>query len=408
MNRIWVKRIAFTMLAAGICGCIGWSLAEGGIPGVKGASAFAAVSADGLRDIRGHWGEAAIGQAVGKGYVDGYEDQTFKPDREVSRAEFVKMAVTALKVPVSGATSGADWYMPYVHAAVGVKVHQWSDFTTGDWNTPMSRSEMARMAVRATGEETDEDKKWMYLATKAGLIQGTDDTGTLDMEGSTTRAQSVTIIERILSVKAGQALPADKHAVSRAEVEWHKTNIFSVMPQYFGKLHPSSKWNPDDLFIESGDGLYRAELDQLIAIDLEDPNDPFLGEVPPVETLKWYNYESSASSPHLTSGMPAYLLYYKGRTAFNKDSTKYGQRTYAPMSVFGAVTEDYEARSAGNLVGLSSVFKNKDGDMPVFILPKVMKTDGGLEISLYTPSIPGNKQFRKTILWSVTPKLIGD
>lgn len=307
------------------------------------------------------------------------------------------------------------------------------------------------MAVRASGQNTEDELEWMYLATKAGLIQGVDDTGSLDVEGTTTRAQAVTIIERILSAKAGGTLENDLHAVNRAAVLWRKTNIFEVMPQYFGKLHPLSLnetemqgfskedrsrviddynnllaesrgwkqedlwkhdgfWNPDNLFIESGDGLYRAELDAILAIDLEDPNAPFLEELPPIETLKWYNYVSSASSPYLTEGMPTYLVYYKGRTVFNENEHIY----YAPwgdfanVSALGTVIDDYSALANGDLVGMTSVFKTKDGDLPVRIFPKKMKTKERLALELYTPSIPGNKEYRKQILWSVTPEWIGE
>src|SRR5690606_28224077 len=50
-----------------------------------------------MTDISTHWAAATINSAIQKGYVDGYEDSTFRPDRSVSRAEFVKMAVTAMK-----------------------------------------------------------------------------------------------------------------------------------------------------------------------------------------------------------------------------------------------------------------------------------------------------------------------
>lgn len=379
--------------------------------GTVEAASVASVAGVELYDITGHWAEAAIRGAVGKRYVDGYQDGSFLPDREISRAEFVKMAAAALELPVSGNTSGSDWYQAYVNAAVGAGVHKWSDFTNGDWNTPMKRSEMSRMAVRAAGQNTEDDLEWMYLATRAGLIQGVDATGNLDVDGTTTRAQAVTIIERILAVKDGRgteiAKQADKRAVSRAEVLWHKTNIFTVMPQYFGKLHPSIKWNPDDLFIESEDGLYRAELDAILAIDMEDPDAPFQEELPPVESLKWYNYKTSASSPYLTKGMPAYLVYYKGRMVFNKDTNIYGTREFAMVSTLGAVIDDYNALANGDLVGMTSVFQTRDGDLSVRIFPKKMKTRGHLMLDLYTPSIPGNKQYSKRFLWAETPEWIG-
>ncbi len=409
----WAAGLAVAALLAGGSAGI-WLGEDSGTAAAAGAVAVEAAAANvELQDIAGHWAETAIRGAVGKRYVDGYQDGSFLPDRQISRAEFVKMAAAALKLSVAENAGGSDWFQVYVNAAVGAGVHQWSDFTSGDWNTPMKRFEMARMAVRATGQDTEDDLEWMYLATKAGLIQGVDATGSLDVDGTTTRAQAVTIIERILAVKDGRgeeiAAQADKHAVNRAAVLWRKTNIFEVMPQYFGKLHPSSKWDPDDLFIESDDGLYRAELDAILAIDLEDPDAPFQEELPPVETLKWYNYETAASSPYLTKGMAAYLVYFKGRTVFNKDEHIYYTPLgdFAYVSVLGAVTDDLEARSAGNLVGLSKVFKNKSGDMPISILPKKMKTKERISLELYTPSIPGNKQYTKQILWALTPEWIG-
>jgi hypothetical protein len=447
----WAAGLAVAALLAGGSAGI-WMGKDSGTAAAAGAVAVEAASGVELRDIAGHWAETAIRGAVGKRYVDGYQDGSFLPDRQISRAEFVKMAAAALKLSVAGSTGGDDWYQVYVNAAVGAGVHKWSDFTSGDWNTPMKRSEMARMAVRATGQDTEDDLEWMYLATKAGLIQGVDATGSLDVDGTTTRAQAVTIIERILAVKDGRgeeiAAQADKHAVNRAAVLWRKTNIFEVMPQYFGNLRPLSLnetemqgfsqeerskviddynnllaeskkwkqedlwkhdgfWNPNDLFLQSGDGLYRAELDAVLAIDLEDPDAPFLEELPPVETLKWYNFKTWASSPYLTKGMPAYLVYYKGRTVFNKDTSIYGPREYAPVSSLGAVIDDYTSLANGNLVGMTNVFKSKSGDFSAVIFPKKMKTDGGLELRLYTPSIPGNKEYRKQLLWAVTPEWIG-
>ncbi|MDQ6422852.1 S-layer homology domain-containing protein [Paenibacillus sp. LHD-117] len=42
-----------------------------------------------FRDISGHWAVANIQQAVSIGIVSGYPDGTFKPDKTVTRAEFV-------------------------------------------------------------------------------------------------------------------------------------------------------------------------------------------------------------------------------------------------------------------------------------------------------------------------------
>lgn len=47
-------------------------------------------------DISGHWAENDIRRAAALGIVKGYPDGTFRPDRAISRAEFVVMLVNAL------------------------------------------------------------------------------------------------------------------------------------------------------------------------------------------------------------------------------------------------------------------------------------------------------------------------
>ena len=42
-------------------------------------------------DISGHWAKEYINQAANKGFVNGYEDGTFKPDRNITRAEAVTL-----------------------------------------------------------------------------------------------------------------------------------------------------------------------------------------------------------------------------------------------------------------------------------------------------------------------------
>lgn len=225
-------------------------------------------------DITNHWGKTAIEWAVSQGIVDGYHDGTFQPDRTLTRAEFTKLVVAALKLSVNGTTSGSDWYLPYVTAAEKAGFSEAFE----NWNQQMSRQEMAKMAARAVGQNTDDDLKWMYLATKAGLIQGTDDTGSLDAEGTTTRAQSVTIIQRIHDVNAGKTLEADKRATSRAEVLWHKTNIETMLDGDYidvAATPEKDRFDPSKLYAEADDGNVKGWADGLFVVDLDDPNDPY-------------------------------------------------------------------------------------------------------------------------------------
>ncbi|WP_425464376.1 S-layer homology domain-containing protein [Paenibacillus anaericanus] len=163
-------------------------------------------------DITNHWGKADIVNAATKGYVNGYVDQTFKPNQAVSRAEFIKMAVSAIGFTLE--QREGPWYTSYVEAAFINNVINESEYI--DYNVAMTRLEMARAAVRAAGLTATTDGEYMVIATKNGLIHGTGK-GNLDMLATTTRAQSVVIIERILKVRAGETLPVDEEAIKNAE-----------------------------------------------------------------------------------------------------------------------------------------------------------------------------------------------
>lgn len=117
-----------------------------------------------------HWAKSAITEGVSKGYVDGYTNGTFKPEASVTRAEFVKMVVSAMKFETTPASG--KWYTEYVDAASNSGLYASTDFNNNEaaWSKVMTREEMARVAARAIGETTKENDKWMYLATKAGLI----------------------------------------------------------------------------------------------------------------------------------------------------------------------------------------------------------------------------------------------
>jgi hypothetical protein len=79
-----------------------------------------------LQDISKHWAKAQIELAVTKGYVSGYPDGSFRPDKQVTRAEFIKMLVAALKLPHS--QGGEPWYQPYVAASLESGIHREKDF----------------------------------------------------------------------------------------------------------------------------------------------------------------------------------------------------------------------------------------------------------------------------------------
>jgi len=109
-----------------------------------------------LTDIKGHWAEAAIRQAVAYGRVSGYTDGSFKPQGLVTRAEFAAMLTRALQLPLSKVgsldyTDNAalpDWSKPYIAA---VARSGWmSGYDDGAFRAqqPITRAEIASILAR--------------------------------------------------------------------------------------------------------------------------------------------------------------------------------------------------------------------------------------------------------------------
>jgi hypothetical protein len=244
----------------------------------------AAESKINFTDINGHWALSSIGNAVNRGYVDGYADRTFKPDLNITRAEFIKMAVAALGYKLD-ATPGAAWYAQALAAAQSnnlITVEETGD--DGALNQPIQRLEMSKIAVRSTGTTTDEANKWMYLATSTGIINGLDDQGTIGADQPTTRAQAITVIERMLKLKAGEKLPSDKYATSAAEVSWHKTNVYTMAPEYFGwGVANKMPFEVDKLRYDGANGY--SETEKYIVVDMGDPTDPNRKLIP--DSMRW-------------------------------------------------------------------------------------------------------------------------
>jgi hypothetical protein len=251
-----------------------------------------------LTDIAAHWAEESIVKAIDKDYVDGYEDGTFRPELNVSRAEFLKMAVTAMKLPLNSIAEGSEWYKPYVEAATAKGILREMDFPLGAINQPITRLEMARISARSTDVTLQDkanqidDKLLVYNAAKSGLIQGLS-YGELAPEKSTTRAQSVTIIERILTVNEGGKLEVDKYALSNAEIAWHKTNIVTMLPRYFSNgfgEYKNNNFKAENMYFTADNGNFINETEKLVVVDMSDPTDPNRSLVP--SDLQWIGVDN--------------------------------------------------------------------------------------------------------------------
>jgi hypothetical protein len=156
---------------------------------------------------------------------------------------------------------------------------------------------MARISVRSTDATlqdkavTIDDRLLTYNAAKTGLIQGLA-YGELGTDKSTTRAQSVTIIERILAVNGGGKLEVDKYALSNAEIAWHKTNIVTMLPRYFSNgigEYKNNNFKAENMYFSADNGNFINEITKLVVVDMSDPTDPNRSLVP--TDLKWKGWD---------------------------------------------------------------------------------------------------------------------
>lgn len=155
----------------------------------------------------------AISSMTEAGVVSGYEDQSFKPENEVSRVEALKMILEATENDES--TAGTDfapfedmdataWYLPYVNYAFqeGL-IHGDSDSNTLRPNDSVNRAEALKMLVLAAGlseqlpEVTGEnwfDAYIQYAADSAILVPNSD--GSYSPEAVLTRGELCEILYR--------------------------------------------------------------------------------------------------------------------------------------------------------------------------------------------------------------------
>lgn len=175
-------------------------------------------------DLGAHdWAKADILYLYEKGIVSGVSNNSFKPESNVKREEFVKMLVEALEIPISGNNSGffdsanGAWYEKYLSAAKesGI-VNGRADGSFGVGNT-ITRQDMAVMMHRALSvmnklpnaqnkaqnfSDSNDISSYATDAVKlmqeCGLINGMGD-NTFAPHKEATRAQAAVIIRRILS-----------------------------------------------------------------------------------------------------------------------------------------------------------------------------------------------------------------
>ena len=180
-----------------------------------------------LSDVEGHWAEAAISQMAVQGFVKGFPDGTFRPDNNISRAEFAALTVQAFAIKDAGSKVFSDtaqhWAGEYIASAcAGGIVKGYSDDVFGP-DDLITREQMALMVSQAAGlqpdtasldcSDGDQVADWAKGAVAAayerGIISGMPD-GSFRPQEHATRAQAVIVLSKSLDGK-NNWLPEDQN-----------------------------------------------------------------------------------------------------------------------------------------------------------------------------------------------------
>lgn len=187
---------------------------------------FSPAFANNLWDTRGHWAEREVSLLVTKGIINGFPDGSFRPEKEVTRAQFVKLIVEALgsgndaKILETVSSPFKDvadtcWAKGYLLSAVERGIISTKDKNFRP-NQPIKRVDMTAMVVKALGLQKQAELMMNYklrfddsidipywavgyvaVASNYGIITGMPD-NTFQPNQTATRAQAAVIISRML------------------------------------------------------------------------------------------------------------------------------------------------------------------------------------------------------------------
>lgn len=169
-------------------------------------------------DYEQHWAKNAIDKWSSYGVVKGYEDQTFRPNGAITRAEFATILSRVLGLSsVANAPVYADlaadtekWYVEAVNQVMAQKLMniEGENFKP---NQAITRQEAAYAIARAYGIEASERKAkaftddeeiaawakgYVYGLVETNYLNGNPD-GSFKPQGTLTRAELVTLLNNI-------------------------------------------------------------------------------------------------------------------------------------------------------------------------------------------------------------------
>ncbi|CEQ27441.1 S-layer homology domain-containing protein [Paraclostridium sordellii] len=231
-----------------------------------------------VKDIDGHWANKQISKFIENSYANGYEDNTFRPDNQITRAEFVKLVNKYFGFNDKGVSNFKDinqknWYYNDVCIAIQAGYINGYEDNTFRPDNIITREEAAKIIVSIKNQQdnvydklnafpdkhlvSNWAKPYIEGAIENGYLKG-DDLKNLRPTSHITRAESVTLLSRI-----------ENNGEIKPVVEEKKDKDVKPVVDEKDKEVDDNKYPEDDRYPVNPDDEYPVNPDEI-------PEPPFL------------------------------------------------------------------------------------------------------------------------------------
>lgn len=186
-------------------------------------------NADGILNFKDltskHWASSYLAPLVNKNIIKGYEDNSFRPENSITRAEYVTIMLRALGEGIAVSDSAQkfndydeipDWAKSWVAAAASLELIRGDGNNCFRAKDSITRAEATAILVRAFEKENvvqtmtpgstlfvDLSEHWasdeINRALKQGLVSGYPD-NTFRPDKPVTRAEACVLVSRLLTI----------------------------------------------------------------------------------------------------------------------------------------------------------------------------------------------------------------
>jgi hypothetical protein len=156
-------------------------------------------------DVKNHWAKDTITWASNRHIVDGYPNGTFRPDLQVSEAEFLSMFVKGFGIAIE--KDPVNWSQP-VYTYVKSMNYPVKGFTDNKLRTnPINRLQVAEIIAGANGVNFTGNNAIQYILGKK-YSNGKNGATIAGYAGSDnlTRAEAIQFIKNLLDLGMGELL----------------------------------------------------------------------------------------------------------------------------------------------------------------------------------------------------------